>query len=835
MNKIAGALFGSGFSAQAAPPSRPQSAAPGASSSVDVPPPPPPSAPSLTTSFDDSGAAPPPPPPPPIFASTSAPFASPADTGDRGALFNAIQGGARLRKAVTNDRSAAPVSGRVIGDAAPPPHISDAPRAMSPPQEARPPPPKIENRQSVDWYAGLAADAGLNKPAAEGAGFAQALSSHAEADEDDQQVPSIQVEDTGKGNDDLADFDMSIEYRARTLYPYEAQRDEEISFLENYVVLAHPSKSGDAWWYGTLVQGGKKGFFPNAYVQILDNTTNAKALYAYEGASSDERSFQEGDILTILDKSDPDWWKVEADGRIVNVPASYLETTVPDGPLSGVSPEVNRIGLSSKARPPPRPSNTAKPAAPEIDTGDSELLLDDAYDRYEAFRERQLQPHNRHSVISNESAELSPALTTSSTFPPQAVPMTTGSNAGESRQTSGFLHSFLGRKTAAPERKGLVVSAPILRNSNSSEPQRESSPTFGTSWSSLVDRSVLEGIPDIERKRQEAIFELIVTETGYVRDLQLIVEVFYTSLITLLDQRATTVIFANIEDILLCNTTFLSALEERQKDCRLYVDRIGDILHTYMSNMAIYMPYCVNQSNGIKILQSVRASDSSIANSLQRLRDEPICRNLDLSSYLLIPMQRITRYPLLLRQIQHHTQSETERQDVESAIGTAESILDSINETIRENEGTERLAVLSQDLYIGQGRLDLTEPTRFLGKRRLIREGELTKARSGKKLHAVLCNDVLVLTDASAHALYRMPIPLAELRVAPVSGDELGFQLLLAYPRGGDKIRVRATSQRDCRNWMNTITQACERCVTVERRAARRSARQSQLQAFIPP
>ena len=45
------------------------------------------------------------------------------------------------------------------------------------------------------------------------------------------------------------------------------------------------------------------------------------------------------------------------------------------------------------------------------------------------------------------------------------------------------------------------------------------------SWASLLDQSTLEGIPDMERKRQEAIFELINTEAAYVRDLQLIVEV----------------------------------------------------------------------------------------------------------------------------------------------------------------------------------------------------------------------------------------------------------------------------------------------------------------------
>ena len=32
----------------------------------------------------------------------------------------------------------------------------------------------------------------------------------------------------------------------------------------------------------------------------------------------------------------------------------------------------------------------------------------------------------------------------------------------------------------------------------------------------------------------------------------------------------------------------MSSLEERQKECRLYIDRIGDILRTNISHMGIY-------------------------------------------------------------------------------------------------------------------------------------------------------------------------------------------------------------------------------------------------------
>ena len=104
----------------------------------------------------------------------------------------------------------------------------------------------------------------------------------------------------------------------------------------------------------------------------------------------------------------------------------------------------------------------------------------------------------------------------------------------------------------------------------------------------------------------------------------------------------------------------------------------------------------------------------------------------------------------------------------------AEKVLEHINETIREQEGRERLKEISKDLWVGQGcvlvlfsvhtpnayvfsrRLDLTAPTRYMGPRKLLKEGILLKAKSGRKLRAFLCSDILVLTEETTKSLYRM-------------------------------------------------------------------------------
>jgi hypothetical protein len=163
--------------------------------------------------------------------------------------LGAIQSGTRLRKAVTNDRSASAISGRVIGDNAPPAHTSASPTIL-PVETSHSEKKNVDpSRQSVDWYMGLAADQGTH------ASQEPSLFSMNEEDEEQARevnghaahVPDIQVAHAeGVEADPLEDIDrgagMSLgrpplltltlfviaEYRVRTLYPYDGLRAEDL-------------------------------------------------------------------------------------------------------------------------------------------------------------------------------------------------------------------------------------------------------------------------------------------------------------------------------------------------------------------------------------------------------------------------------------------------------------------------------------------------------------------------------------------------------------------------------------------------------------------------------
>ncbi|KAI6140288.1 hypothetical protein BKA82DRAFT_1003551, partial [Pisolithus tinctorius] len=76
------------------------------------------------------------------------------------------------------------------------------------------------------------------------------------------------------------------------------------------------------------------------------------------------------------------------------------------------------------------------------------------------------------------------------------------------------------------------------------------------------------------------------------------------------------------------------------------------------------------------------------------LWEDPSARNVDLSSYLLVPMQCLTRYPLLIRQVQQYN-THAELEPIGYALAYAEHILAEVNETIRDRENRAGFVVLS--------------------------------------------------------------------------------------------------------------------------------------------
>jgi len=189
----------------------------------------------------------------------------------------------------------------------------------------------------------------------------------------------------------------------------------------------------------------------------------------------------------------------------------------------------------------------------------------------------------------------------------------------------------------------------------------------------------------------------------------------------------------------------------------------------------------------------------------------PECRQLDLASFLLEPMQRITRYALLLKQILHYTNTNhRDHNDILQALRAMEERVEKINETTTEFENQEKINTILKNVDFHKKKIDLRSPSGFVKSRKFILEGPLAKAKSGRKLYGYLFNDIIIFTYPKSNSsitmvkgakywLYRDPLYInrISLQVNPMGKKkETCFQIVqenyvmtLKAPNASEKAR----------------------------------------------
>jgi len=99
------------------------------------------------------------------------------------------------------------------------------------------------------------------------------------------------------------------------------------------------------------------------------------------------------------------------------------------------------------------------------------------------------------------------------------------------------------------------------------------------------DRSTAwRGLDREEQNRQEAILEVIESEGRYYKRLETLYEVYYHESSSLISQTDRSVIFQNLDELLLRSALFLTDLRCRQKEDQFRVHSICDTFLTHVLN-----------------------------------------------------------------------------------------------------------------------------------------------------------------------------------------------------------------------------------------------------------
>jgi hypothetical protein len=302
-------------------------------------------------------------------------------------------------------------------------------------------------------------------------------------------------------------------------------------------------------------------------------------------------------------------------------------------------------------------------------------------------------------------------------------------------------------------------------------------------WQDFVHPVVLHNLAKQETQRQQVIYELVVTETLYCEDLKYLTLVSGT-LDTMLGKDKRLQLLINMDDIYKANKTFLRELEWRQKAGKFIVKRVGDLFKRWMAKFACYVDYCAHQQEQSEILLGLQCSNEHFSRFLKEFFIDPRSRRLPLTAFLLIPMQRLTRYSLLLRQLVQFTASDHEdAQDIQLALYEVMALLQRANEAARERQDQLVLKQLDQLIHVSPDfvpKFVLTSPTRYIGSRRLCLKGAVGRIdHINTRFIVFLMNDVLLFCEPSKTTnhfkLDVEPLPLADVTLRDPNKSILNF------------------------------------------------------------
>lgn len=149
-------------------------------------------------------------------------------------------------------------------------------------------------------------------------------------------------------------------------------------------------------------------------------------------------------------------------------------------------------------------------------------------------------------------------------------------------------------------------------------------------WSQLpevLESGVLDTLSTEERKRQEAIFEILTSEFSYLHSLSILVTEFLQSreLRATMTQTEHHHLFSNILDVMSASQKFFEALEQRHK-AQVCVEDISDILEDHAQHhFHPYIAYCSNEVYQQRTLQKLSNSNAAFRDVLKEIEKRPAC------------------------------------------------------------------------------------------------------------------------------------------------------------------------------------------------------------------
>ncbi|XP_045471611.1 pleckstrin homology domain-containing family G member 5 isoform X1 [Harmonia axyridis] len=300
-------------------------------------------------------------------------------------------------------------------------------------------------------------------------------------------------------------------------------------------------------------------------------------------------------------------------------------------------------------------------------------------------------------------------------------------------------------------------------------------------WRDIVE---YKDLPEKQQQQQTVLWELIKTEIQYIKMLTVVTDLFLSCLRdlqskNLLKEIDTEKLFSNITEILDANLIFWkNTLYPLVRDMRRYkhpacIENMLEGFSMLHETFQPYYKYCAEQSRCQHYCRENLDSEVFTA-YLTWCESQKDCNRLRLMDILVQPMQRLTKYGLLLKAVLKNTEEDVEKENIQAMIKMVDDFVNNVNSSLKHKQDKERLKgiiariesydivdskdddiekLLKKDKTLTQ--FDLNRPMLNCPverKRHLLLEGDLKLKDSGAskmEVHCFLLTDMLLICKPS--------------------------------------------------------------------------------------
>ncbi|CDS05257.1 hypothetical protein LRAMOSA07786 [Lichtheimia ramosa] len=304
---------------------------------------------------------------------------------------------------------------------------------------------------------------------------------------------------------------------------------------------------------------------------------------------------------------------------------------------------------------------------------------------------------------------------------------------------------------------------------------------FSKAWQASVPAAIIKDTPKKEIQRQEAIYELIYTEDNYVRDLCLLDEIYARTLRSaqcIDEERRDTFcdnVFSNYQELLMMHKSLFREMHDYQTLCQVrspggFVDRIGNIMLRYVDRfMKAYTRYGPHVPVAEYLVKRETSNNILFHNFVREREKQAECRKLGFRHFLVTPVSRLQRYPLLIKAILDKTpENHPDRQDLVRCDEIIKSVCVRTDDLTKETRMKLAIYKVDDSLQFKPGASFVDLRLREKG-RQLLHSGVVKRRiyMEEKEHHLHLFDHVLLITKPkdNIHFVWRRPIPLELLTV----------------------------------------------------------------------